>query len=555
MSVHSRTTRAADHLVEALADVGVEHIFGVSGANIEEVFDAAHRSSRMKSIVAKHEFGAATMADGYARTSKRIGVVAATSGGGALNLVAGLAESCASNIPVLALVGQPPMSQEGRGAFQDSSGRAGSLDARALFAEVSAYCVRVRSAAELEGRLTEALIAMRTGKPAVLLLPKDVLQQPCPVFLPQYLPAAPTVPNLTSIARRIDAAHGRITAIVGDGVARSDARAALNGLLTVLGANIAVTPDAKDTVDPQWPGYRGVAGVMGGPDVEAALRDSALCLLVGTRLPLMARAGLDDALAGMDVCSIGAAPPYVAAMHVSTDDLGATLHELTRSIVPHVPPSSTPMVRTLRVPSMHGEGLRYREAVHLVAAAVGSDADVFADAGNTGAAVVHHLDVDAGSRFVVALGMGGMGYSFGGAIGSSLARRRRTFVVAGDGAFYMHGMEIHTALEYNAPVTFVVFNNNAHAMCVTRGQVLPGAVNDGNRFTPASIASGLRTMFPTLRTYRATDSRQLVSAFASCRELDGPSVVEVLCDADELPPFAPFLDNQENHELTPASTH
>ena len=87
----------------------------------------------MTGVVAKHEFSAVTMADGYARSTSGLGVVAATSGGGAMNLVAGLAESYTSRVPVLALVGQPPTALEGHGAFQDSSGRAGSIDAVRLF--------------------------------------------------------------------------------------------------------------------------------------------------------------------------------------------------------------------------------------------------------------------------------------------------------------------------------------------------------------------------------------------------------------------------------------
>jgi len=84
-------------------------VFGVGGANIEDLYDAVHATrGAVRGVVAKHEFGAATMADGYARATGRLGVVAATSGGGAMNLVPWLAEAHASRVPMLALVGQPP---------------------------------------------------------------------------------------------------------------------------------------------------------------------------------------------------------------------------------------------------------------------------------------------------------------------------------------------------------------------------------------------------------------------------------------------------------------
>ena len=104
----ARQYRVVDHIVEHLAATGVDYIFGVDGANIEDLYDAAHFRGDITAILAKHEFSAATMADGCSRGGTALGVVAATSGGGSLNLVAGLGESFTSRVPVLALVGQPP---------------------------------------------------------------------------------------------------------------------------------------------------------------------------------------------------------------------------------------------------------------------------------------------------------------------------------------------------------------------------------------------------------------------------------------------------------------
>ena len=116
------------------------------------LYDAAYFREDITAVLAKHEFSAATMADGYSRASSALGVVAATSGGGSLNLVAGLGESFTSRVPVLALVGQAPTTLDGRGSFQDTSGRNGSLCAEALFSEISVYCRRVLTPADiLEG--------------------------------------------------------------------------------------------------------------------------------------------------------------------------------------------------------------------------------------------------------------------------------------------------------------------------------------------------------------------------------------------------------------------
>jgi len=161
--------------------------------------------------------------------------------------------------------------------------------------------------------------------------------------------------------------------------------------------------------------------------------------------------------------------------------------------------------------------------------------------------------VRRGGRFVVALGMGGMGYSFGAGLGLAFARGRRTVVIAGDGAFYMHGMEVHTALQYRLPVTFVVFDNHAHAMCVTREQLFYDDLYSYNRFGPSRLGAGLAAMFPGLPAADVTDITELPGAVAAALEVEGPSVLSVECSADEIPPFANFLDGVSS--TTVAAAH
>mgnify|MGYP000932144670 CR=1 FL=1 len=169
--------RVVDYIVAQLARRGIQYVFGVDGANIEDLYDAAHAHPHLTAIVAKHEFSAAAMADAYSRTAPTLGVVAATSGGGALNTVPGLGESLASRVPVLALIGQAPAVDDGRGPFQDTSGVNGTLDAVALFSAVSVFCERITTADDIVTALPAALdAATRLRGPAVLLLPKDIQQ-------------------------------------------------------------------------------------------------------------------------------------------------------------------------------------------------------------------------------------------------------------------------------------------------------------------------------------------------------------------------------------------
>ncbi|BBX71880.1 thiamine pyrophosphate-binding protein [Mycolicibacterium psychrotolerans] len=536
--------RVVDHIVDRLAARGVRHLFGVDGANIEDLFDAAAGREDVATVLAKHEFGAAAMADGYSRSGARLGVVAATSGGGCLNLVPGLGESLARRVPVLALVGQAPTRLDGRGAFQDTSGADDTLDAEALFSAVSLYCRRVTRPEDIARALADAFTAASAGGPAVLLLPKDIQQAVMSptVGLSAHRPPRAPLPDLDDIVGALRAATGPVAVIAGEQVARDDARAELRLLCDALGAQPATVPDAKD-VAPGAP----VTGVMGHPAVVAALERSTACLLIGTRMDVTARAGLDGALAAVPTLSIGSAVPYVAAMHCRADDLRAALPALTAAVGRRSDYARKVLSPSeLSTPAACGPGVRYRTALHAIDAALPAGADIVVDAGNIGAAAIHHLPARADGRFLVALGMGGMGYSFGAAVGSVAHRGRRTVVIAGDGSFYMHGMEIHTALRYRLPITFLLFDNHAHAMCVTREQLFYGGGDGRNRFGPSRLGAGLAAMFPGLPAVDVDAAQHLPAALRTALACDGPSVVAVECSPDEIPPFAAFLTQKES---------
>jgi acetolactate synthase I/II/III large subunit len=596
----ARQYRVVDHIVEHLAAIDVTHIFGVDGANIEDLYDAAHFRSDITAVLAKHEFSAAAMADGFSRSGAGLGVVAATAGGGALNVVPGLGESLASRVPVLALIGQPSTALDGRGSFQDLSGRNGALDAEALFSAVSLYCHRVTEPADIVPALSAAIAAARSGGPAVLLLPKNIQQSKVNCATgSEDLRWHHQIGDPRPIARALRNATGPVTIIAGEQVARDDARAELEQLRSMLRARIATVPDAKDVAGTPGLGSSsalGVTGVMGHPGVAEAVAGSGLCLLVGTRLSVTARAGLEEALASVPTVSLGSAAPYVPCTHLHTDNLRGSLSLLILALTGAGRPTGIRVpdrvTRTeLTPPPFDGPGVRYRDAMRVLDTVLPAGVDIVVDAGNTGAAAIHYLPVRRDGRFVVALGMGGMGYSFGAGIGLAFAAMSaraamsrlgeeqtaamsrsgeeqtaksqrpnggsRVVVIAGDGAFFMHGMEIHTALQYRLPVTFVLFNNNAHAMCVTREQLFYDDLYSYNRFGPANLGAGLAAMFPDLPSVDVLDVGDLSDGMRSALSVDGPSVVSVECAADEVPPFAPFLANPaansqgvNNHSIT-----
>ena len=445
---------------------------------------------------------------------------------------------------MLALIGQPPTTLDGRGAFQDTSGRNGALDAEALFSAVSVYCRRVVRPADIITALPEAISAARTGGPAVLLLPKDIQQSDVGLNGRGFEPDGhDQLGDPGAIANALRRADGPITIIAGEQVARDDARVELEQLRAMLRARIATVPDAKDVAGTPGIGSSsalGVTGVMGHPGVAGAVAGSALCLLVGTRMSVTSRAGLDDVLASVPVLSIGSASPYVACAHMHTDDLRGSLSLLTADLTRNGRPRSVRVPDAvphteLQPPRFSGPGIRYRDAMTALDAVLPDGTDVVVDAGNIGASAIHYLPVRRDGRFIVALGMGGMGYSFGAGVGVAFGRasarakgdrqRRRTVVIAGDGSFLMHGMEIHTALQYRLPMTFLLFDNHAHAMCVTREQLFYDDLYSYNRFGPSRFGARAGRHVPRPAVGRCRRHRQLPGAMRAALDTDGPSVI------------------------------
>ena len=225
------------------------------------------------------------------------------------------------------------------------------------------------------------------------------------------------------------------------------------------------------------------------------------------------------------VYSVGSAKPYLQARHVPTRDLRATLRGLVTEIGPAA--SRAPVAQCdptpIDVPPSGTSGLRYREAVEAIAAMMppGPTCSRTPETRAPPSCIIFRCSGGA-IRGRARHGRHGLYASAPVSVRRSRAARARTFVIAGDGAFFMHGMEMHTAVEYDVPVTFVVFNNNAHAMCVTREQLFYEIAYSYNRFRPAHSARVSRAMFPACRPSPRDTHAELADALAPRPTPTGP---------------------------------
>jgi acetolactate synthase-1/2/3 large subunit len=184
-------------------------------------------------------------------------------------------------------------------------------------------------------------------------------------------------------------------------------------------------------------------------------------------------------------------------------------------------------------------------AIERLAEHIEPGADVFIDAGNAGAFAVHHLPSDGTGRVSVALGMGAMGHAFGASIGAAIHTGRRTYVIAGDGAFFMHGLELHTALEHALPITYVILNNNAHAMCRLREERLLSGDTGTNVFAPAYLADGVGRMLRGVTAREVDSLADLDAALIESGAASGPCFLSINVPADEQPPFLPLTPTKQ----------
>ncbi len=582
--------KLAEALVTTLRDWGLGYLFGVSGANIEHLHDAVHRlgGEGFRSVCAKSEVGAAFMADCRARVHRTLGVCCSTSGGGMMNLAVGVAEAFAESVPMLAIVGQPPTRLEGRGAFQDSSGIGRSVNADRLWAAISKYQARITEPGQFWRCLDCAVTAAMSGRPgpSVLLIPRDLFDSdvgPRPSWMPDrlnelnglwYAPA-------DAVAKLFDAIRTAETPVLllGSGVDRCSNPAAVVAFARRLGVRTATTLASKGVFPNDDPLYLGTVGVAGEPSAHRFLAEQAdLIVAVGTGLNVMTAQPIQKALhpERLAVVNIdmGEVSRIVRSSLSIEADAGVVFDQLNQLadqayVVPRVPvpvpvtrftPELAPDLpldrcRSHSVP-MTGD-LRQSQALEMLQPFLPAKGHVLFDAGNCAAAALHYLRIPANVSATIALGMGGMGYAIAGAIGAQIGSPRgsRTMVFCGDGAFLMLGAEVHTAVDHQLPILFVVFNNGMHGMCVTRQQLYFEGRIECSRYSPISVAKVARGFGPPHRLWvgSAGTIEELNEALEdSSSWTNRPGVLELRLGREEMPPFTPFLpaDAPTYHAVT-----
>ena len=431
---------------DILKERGPGVVFGYPGAAVLELFDALVRSG-LRVVVPAHEQGGIFAADGFARMTGRAGVVAATSGPGATNLVTGLANAFMDSVPLVAVTGNVPSDLIGRDSFQE-------VYVAGITVPVTKHNFVVRRPGELEEILLSAFDIAESGRPGPVLvdIPRDVSAAPNArkgVSFPARPLPFPTEGELEAAAERINAAR-RPLVLAGGGVCRSGAGAALEAFLKAGTLPCAHTLMAEGLLG-EGPLNLGLCGVYGTPSAGRAMRECDLLIAVGTRFS--DRVVPDRSLfEGRAVLHLDVDEAEINK-NVRADGLlgeaGALLAALTPRLRPH--PAWT-------APDPPGEEDFPLAAVRLIQRRF-PEAVFTTDVGQ------HQMWAAKALRgrlngFLTSGGLGAMGYGLGAAIGAKLARPDLPVVhLTGDGSFHMNCAELSTAAREGLDLLTVVFDN------------------------------------------------------------------------------------------------
>jgi acetolactate synthase-1/2/3 large subunit len=539
-------------------------VFGIPGGLLHPFFEAVEAHPDLQLVVSKHEEGAAFMADGYARTSRRLAVCAGTSGPGATNLLTGVACAFADAVPMLVVTGQANSNALGKGAAQETNRE--DMDIVAMFRPVTKYSTMVTSPESLPHHLRRALRQALTGRPGPVHLNVPVNLWDFEIEEDWFDPRTYR-PDTRSFDRGAvqRAAEFLIEAespviLAGSGVATAGAEEHLRTLAELLPARVATSPRGKGLFPEDHPLSLGVLGFAGHRDArQTVLGDGVDVLLtVGASLNETTtfnwHPGLQPsrALLQLDVEAerIGrnypVRVPLVGDAQTILMELVYHLHRLLREgrrfeskweqrapmIRGHRRHAEPEMRTSDRVPVTPQ---RWRSDLQEV---LPEDAVVFSDIGGHMLFNVQDLIIGEGQRFVLNLGFGSMGHGTVAPIGAALAHPGRpVFAIIGDGCFTMNGMDLLTAAEYDLPVIWIIENNNMHGI-TWHGSKLVGRRTplDAVRYRRSvEVAAIARAM--GLSAWVVDSPGRMQAVVREALQQKRPCVIEVRVDGSVPPPL------------------
>ncbi len=457
----------AEILIQCLKEQGVTTVFGYPGGSVLDIYDALYRDGTIHHIITAHEQGAAHAADGYARTTGRTGVVIATSGPGATNLVTGLATAFMDSIPVVAITGNVGINFLGRDSFQE-------IDITGITMPITKHNFIVKDADELADTVREAFLIAQSGRKGPVLV--DILKN-VQISEVDYTPRTPAVAVREPVSRdAVKAAAEAVNAatrpviMLGGGAIASDAEQEIYELASKLNAPVTSTLMGLGAFPASHPLFMGMMGMHGTAAAAKIVLESDCILAVGTRFSDRVALSRDKFAAEKTVVQIDIDEAEIDKNVTVTNFVLGDVKEVLKELLPLVQEvKDRPFAQTAlgykaeeaakKSTAGFGEHI-IREAARI---AGGSDV-VCTDVGQHQMWTAQQFPFEAPRMLCTSGGLGTMGYGLGAAIGAAVGTGKHVILVTGDGSFNMNLNELSTAVTENLPITILLMNNRALGM-------------------------------------------------------------------------------------------
>ena len=532
--------KGADVVIECLLSEGVDTVFGYPGGQVLDIYDALERNrKKIKHILTAHEQGAAHAADGYARASGKVGVVIATSGPGASNLVTGIATAYLDSSPMVAICGNVDTSQIGRDSFQE-------LDIADITMPITKHNYIVKDVNKLGAILREAFSIARSGRmgPVLVDIPRDVQSAVCDLPLPERKDDADFIPDdetlgMVAKAASIIRAAGRPLIYCGGGAVSAGVGDLIRELSEKIDAPIGCSLMGLSSVGDDFEAKLGLTGIHGLPNASEAVSEADVIIAIGARFTDRATGARGEFVKDARIVQLDIDPAEIdknvkdAAYVIG--DLRKTLRLLNDSLdsADHsdwwrMIDQSKPMERDknsftpeniIRLVSDHTRGF--------IAAT---------DVGQHQMWAARYYRIDGERSFITSGGLGTMGFGMGAAIGSHLSTGKKVVLFTGDGSFGMDLIELSTAVSYGIPMMIILLNNSSLGMVKQAQRKLFGRTSQSElkRATDfVKVAEGFGA-----KGFRASTLCELNDAIRSAEKFIGrkkaiPCVIECVIDPEE----------------------
>ncbi|MFC9540624.1 thiamine pyrophosphate-binding protein [Lysinibacillus sp. NPDC056959] len=534
--------KAARTVLEYLKGNGVQYIFGIPAGSVNAFFDELYDMKDLTPIVTKHEGAASYMAAAYAKYTNQMSVCIGCSGPGGTNLVTGAANAMREHLPVLFLTGAVPVSTIGLNASQE-------LDAQPIFQPVTKYSVTVKESKDLLKEVVKASEIAISGVPGPvhIAIPIDVqheivqnIEIPAPPKRTAIVPAMDTIKNVAE--ELIKRKNGYI--LVGQGVRNSVEQ--LLELAEILNWPILTTPQAKGYIPENHPLLVGVFGFAGHEAASELIADGdgQVLLIMGSSLGETATNNYNLNLTKnrfsiqMDYDQSVFNRKYEIDLPVLGDINLSLLLLIEELRTKGLTTKETALEgKENKEPLGDMEEYNTKNVLLSIQKHLPSSTRYTIDIGEFMSYVIHHMKVLDNDTYDINVHFGAMGSGIGSAIGSKLAEPERPVVcITGDGCFFMHGMEILTAKEYNLPILFIVMNNARLGM-VYHGHALQfHRTHPSFEQNPISISALASAMdIPNFQVTELEDINQ--DTINNLMNLNGPAVLEVVLTDNNTPPM------------------